>query len=145
MKMDKKRIELTVTGILVLVFVFAWANSIRLIRAKMKGRKAPAAVVAQYDVFAQSSTTRPQPRIYVEDEGLDWKRCPFCGEFFTQVEDSTNLRLSGILWDAKNPQAVIGSEVYGKGDKIGKFIVVDINPDKVVLSDGSKQIELKLY
>jgi len=69
-----------------------------------------------------------------------WGRSPF----ILQETTDNELALNGILWDAKNPQAVINGEIVGVGDKINKYSVVDIDKNKVILNDGTEDCELKL-
>ena len=54
------------------------------------------------------------------------------------------LTINGILWDKKNPLAIINEEIVKVGDKIDSNTVVGIEQDRVILNDGSKDIELLL-
>jgi len=68
-----------------------------------------------------------------------WGRNPFLAKSVSAISG-----LTGILWDEKQPKAIIGDAVVGIGEKVGSNTVVDIKPDKVILSDGTKNFELKL-
>lgn len=70
----------------------------------------------------------------------DWGRNPFV--FSSAV--SQEFILGGILWDVNKPAAIIGGEVVAKGDSVGSCVVVDVQPDRVILNDGEKDIELRL-
>lgn len=52
--------------------------------------------------------------------------------------------LTGIFLDEKSPKALIGNVVVGIGDNVGGNTVIKIEKDRVILSDGSKDFELKL-
>jgi len=52
--------------------------------------------------------------------------------------------INGILWDKKNPLAIINERIVKIGDKIDGNTVVNIKQDRVILNDGSKDIELLL-
>lgn len=72
-----------------------------------------------------------------------WGRNPF------SISGSRIMRLgaltiNGILWDKKNPLAIINEEIVKVGDKIDGNKVVSIEQDRVILNDGSKDIELLL-
>jgi len=54
------------------------------------------------------------------------------------------LTINGILWDKKNPLAIINEEIVKVGDKVDGNTVVGIEQDRVILNDGSKDIELLL-
>jgi len=54
------------------------------------------------------------------------------------------LTINGILWDKKNPLAIINEEIVKVGDKIYGNTVVGIKQDRVILNDGSKDTEFLL-
>ena len=71
-----------------------------------------------------------------------WKRNPFSsGQADSTMSDLT---LSGIVWNKSRPKAMIGDAIVVKGDTIGNNRVVDIQPDKVILNDGTKDFELRI-
>jgi len=71
-----------------------------------------------------------------------WKRNPFASGL--TVSTMTELTLNGIIWNKTKPKAMIGDAIVVKGDTIGANKVVDIQPDKVILNDGTKDFELKI-
>lgn len=72
-----------------------------------------------------------------------WKRNPFTpGEGSPKVYQG--LDLDGIIWDEKNPLAIINGRIVKINDKVGDKLVVDIKRDRVILSDGVNNLELKL-
>jgi len=48
------------------------------------------------------------------------------------------------MWSEKNPGAMINDTIVKNGDRIGDNTVIEIRQDKVILSDGTKDFELKL-
>ena len=53
------------------------------------------------------------------------------------------LRLQGIIYKDKGiSKAVIENKLYKVGDKVSGFVIKDITPDKVILSDGRERYEL---
>jgi hypothetical protein len=52
--------------------------------------------------------------------------------------------LGGIVGSAKNPKAMIGNDIVGVGEKVGGCTVVVIKSDRVILNDGTRDIELKM-
>jgi hypothetical protein len=138
--MDKKRIEIIITVVLVLVLVIVVANSIRTVKQKLK-----APVPAVTGALHPQTTTAPQAagqKKKLAAEDLVWARCPFSGKVYSASDKSLTLKLSGILWDEKMPQALINNEIVKKGESIGNFIVVKINTNSVVVNDGTKDLEL---
>ncbi|MBI1953913.1 MAG: hypothetical protein HYS41_07305 [Candidatus Omnitrophica bacterium] len=56
-----------------------------------------------------------------------------------QVPDSGGraLAVSGILWDPKGSSAIVNGLLVGVGDEVGGWKVLEIQRDKVVLTDGA--------
>ena len=52
--------------------------------------------------------------------------------------------MNGIIWNKTKPKAMIGDAIVVKGDTIGANKVVDIQPNRVILNDGTKDFELKI-
>ena len=67
--------------------------------------------------------------------------------FFQQpIADSTQggIRVTGIAWDDVHPTAIINDQVIKRGDEIIGYKVIDIMRNKVILSDGFRNVELNL-
>jgi len=54
------------------------------------------------------------------------------------------LYLEGILWDVKEPYAVINGEVYVVGQTVGDYKIVNIQKENVTLAGKGKTHNLKL-
>jgi type IV pilus assembly protein PilM len=52
--------------------------------------------------------------------------------------------LTGIFWDKEKPLAIINGKVVGQGQSAGNKKVVEIKPDRVILSDGRNLSEIRL-
>lgn len=96
--------------------------------------------VASLTSGGESKTVYPTERKYRRSEQT-WRRNSFVP---AGTSTSTNLVLSGIIWNKDKPKAMIGDMIVAKGDSINNNKVVDIRPDKVILNDGVKDFELKL-
>ena len=72
-----------------------------------------------------------------------WSRDPFSTSP-APIKGYGGLTLGGIMWDKKNPMAIINDNIVKIGDTVSGNTVVDIKQDKVILNDGSKDIELLL-
>lgn len=139
MAMDKKHTEIIITSFLIVLMIFAWASTIKKLKQKgvAKTAGAPTLVEAKKEVAQQAEQE-------IKEEGLEWQRDPFSGKVYYSQIGSLELELTGILWDPQNPEALINDKICGKGDRIGGFQVIEIRENKVILSDGARQIELKL-
>ena len=125
---------------LIVLSIFAVISLIYGITAHPKGRAKKAAI-------SQAGNLTPI-KVYVAAERRakrskfkSWKRNPFVP---VGVPASSNLILSGIIWNKEKPKAVIGDALVSKGDKISGNTVLDIQQDRVILTDGAKDFELKL-
>jgi len=78
-------------------------------------------------------------------EFVDWGRNPF---IFPQSEEKvgsvSNLSLSCIIWDDGKSQAFINDSLVCVGDKITDKTVKQIDQNRVILTDGTKDYVLKL-
>ena len=52
---------------------------------------------------------------------------------------SSKFNLKGITYNATRPSAIINNDVYVSGDKISGYTVKEIQPNAVVLTDGSRE------
>lgn len=142
--MDKNRTKIIITGVLIVVFVLAWANAFKVLAKKSKSKKSkksPSSSISSPSVIPSVSTI--SQREWNEGKNLTWKRCPFCGVSYSQ-DTTGDFGISGIIWDEVNPQTIINGEILGEGDRIGKFQIERIEKQKVILSDGTKTIELSI-
>ncbi|MDP3791437.1 MAG: hypothetical protein Q8R38_05300 [Candidatus Omnitrophota bacterium] len=133
--MDNKKVI-----ILVVLSIFAVISLIYGITAKPKSR------IAGQGITATKGLMPPQDDISVERRAkrskfTSWKRSPFVA---TGTSTSSNLVLSGIIWNKDRPKAMIGDRIVTKGSVIEGSTVVEIKPGKVILNDGTKDFELKI-
>lgn len=131
---DKKIVALIVLAILA-VFSIIYG-----ITAK------PGARTADTAVFTPEKASPKEGALSVERRAKrsqfnSWKRSPFVSG---GTSTSSNLVLSGIIWNKDRPKAMIGDAIVVKGSKIEGNTVVNIKPDRVILNDGTKDFELKL-
>ena len=78
-------------------------------------------------------------------EFVNWGRNPFT---FLQKEEKTddisNLTLTAIMWNNEKPSAFINESIVSVGDKITGKTVKQIEQNKVILTDGTKDYVLEL-
>lgn len=72
-----------------------------------------------------------------------WGRNPFSASK-SLIKRPQGVILNGILWDSKNPMAIVNEGIVKEGDIISGNKVIEIKQDRVILNDGSKDIELFL-
>ena len=73
---------------------------------------------------------------------LAWGRDPFTGG--DAGAEVSGFDLSGILWDATQPIAIINGQMLRIGDALEGYRVTQIAQDSVSLSDGSQTLTLTI-
>lgn len=136
--MEKQKIEILATGVLVVLFI-AFLSSTITKRAKKKSVETVQRKETTITESEKHLTGKP-----LITEVLEWGRDPF-----VKAQEGTvrkgEFRLSAIVWDTELPYAVINGKVVCAGDKINGCTVLKIDKDKaVVKKDGEKMI-LELY
>ena len=62
-------------------------------------------------------------------------------EGVTEVSTMMETKVSGILYDNDNPQAILNydgqDQLVSRGDRLGGFYIMSITPDKVILKQGN--------
>jgi type II secretory pathway component PulC len=56
----------------------------------------------------------------------------------------SGLKLTGIFYSPEKKIAIINSEFYTEGDEIGNFKIEKIEHERIILSDGRREEELRL-
>ncbi len=144
--MDKKRLEIIVTAVLILVLLFSWLNSLKALK-KRAGQKPAVPVSIKQEARAPSPAAEPAiKQDALSNQDSDWCRDPFSGKVYKVAKEEVqkDLRLVGILWSKEKPTAIINNKIVGVGSSVGGNTVVEIKEDRVILSDGMHTFELKI-
>lgn len=59
-----------------------------------------------------------------------------------EEKDIPSLKVTGLVWNSKKPQAIINGQVVGVGETIGEVKIVSIRPDGVDVLFQDKIITL---
>lgn len=138
--MDKRRIELIIAVVASLIFI------ILLINALTKLKRAPSPIPTMPETAVQRAEPALVKPADIERKDLTWGRDPFVlGEVKSEKKGPTRLVLNGIIWDEKNPYAIINDEVVAKGDTIDGNTVIEVRRDSVILDSGTEQFTLKMW
>ena len=151
MTLDKKSqqqllIVAGLAGALVLVSLKAVAD-VKKIKQKRKAAP-PAAAAVPVTPAASAAAARPTiapeelyDKLEKETNSMELERDPFF--VFTQAKPQ-GLDLHGIFWDAQEPRVIIDGQLLKKGEKVGKYTVIEIRKDRVILGDGQVEKELRI-
>ncbi len=138
--MDKTRRSQIIFGCLVVIAVIVWVSNF----SSVKGQKVSFPDTKNEEemplsqlVSRLSSGSLPPPSGAAKTLHDNWGHNPF---ILTPVKGG--MVLQGIIWDPAGPKALINDEIVGIGDQIGTMKVLDIQNQKVILNDGTKDIEL---
>ncbi len=138
--MDKKLIQKIILAALVVIFVILLFKFF-----SGQGKNPAPAKSALVAVVPPQPGQKAKPAA-VED--ANWGRCPFSGRVYAPPVASSSknidLKLTGILWEENKASALINNSIFKEGDVIGSYTLFKIKKNSVILSDGDKEIELKL-
>lgn len=92
------------------------------------------------------SETRPLTGFIYNDHG---KKDPFTPPVVKAIEKQdtdalAGVRLEGIIWDEKNPIAVVNDKVVGIGDVISGAKIIEIKENEVIFDVNGQRISVKL-
>lgn len=145
--MDKKKLELIAMGVLVAVFALSFLLNLQKTMQKAAAQKESSGPV--------TAPTRQGPALFIADKteenkakaSLGWGRDPFVLEEASSGDpgNAANLRLMGITSGGNvPPRAIINNIIVSTGSSIGKFQVVAIYKDSVLITDGKEIHTLKI-
>lgn len=150
---EKQKKQWVIASILIVIFVASFAKNV-LFRKKT----APPAVVATpTQILAQNITEdllfitnlRIKDKLLADQTAIwdkEWGRDPFVPQAtLSTVVKAVNLTLKGILWDDKEPKAIVNDKTMVVGDEIYGYTLMDIGRRSVVLRTGEKNIELQVF
>lgn len=136
----KQRIELTITGIGIIIFIFLIISYMPKSRDKR--------VVLKIEPYSASKVAMAAASEVKSWGNTRWGRDPFLLDASNVKEQGMeDLSLNGIVSDMENPYAIINNEVIKLGDTVNGMTVIEINEKSVVLEqDGQKHtLELNIY
>jgi hypothetical protein len=147
----EKTLKIIILPVLVVLGVLVWGRAFRILGSVSRVNP-PEDIAAVSSGAAGSDSFLPargaqagDPSISLSPRGKsafeDWGRNPFV---ISSSGGPLRFILKGILWDAARPSAIINGEIVEKGGRIGPCMVLDIKPDKVLLNDGTRDLELRL-
>ena len=134
--MKKKIIVLVVLAV---IAAWTWLPKLNLLKSIGKEKAKPG-----YAGFFEPMPARKKNKKRTSYK--DWGKNPFSASkaAIPPSVGSRGTRLGGIIYDANDVCALINDELARKGDFVDGKKVVEIYRDRVILNDGSKDIELRL-
>lgn len=145
--MQKEKVKLGVTIILVGVFLYVAVGALKRIRLESaRPTPSPGSVPAKplaFDAAQYVPEVSLYKRLKQQTAGMALGSDPFThmplGAYTVKA-----VKLTGILWDARAPRAIVAGRVLKAGDSIGAVTIVSIQQDKVIVNDGNREMELRL-
>ena len=146
--MGRAQQQLIALGALILVMVAVYAKAFH--RRAPQPHAGPVGVVekpAAATAVAQEAPAISPPLEQRETQRqraalLAWGRDPFT--LGATKGERGALQLSGILWDANAPIAVINGQMVRPGEEVAGYRVVHISQDDVSLTNGANTIHLQI-
>lgn len=145
--MNKKNIEIIATAALIIIFILVLSSSCKKIKGTIS--------VSKSTVKEEQNIEQSKPSLPALNVGLNrklvgakiykaWGRDPFSDVVYSVEGKDLALKFTGVLWDDLNPQALINGKIVGNNSTVGKYKVIKINKDSVIVNDGVKDLELRL-
>ena len=145
--MTRKQLEKAITIVLVTVFIlvalkiFPSIKKDKIKQAFLNKDNAEKNELSDVKGLLEEKLIRSK----LESGKIGWERNPFSRNKVLASYGAGSLILTGIIWDEKNPNAIIGNEIVKEGDVIDKYTIVEINKDKVVISSDEGQETLRIW
>ena len=73
---------------------------------------------------------------------ITWSRDPFLKS--GAGGGATGLALSGILWDPRQPMAILNGQMLRVGEELDGYTVVAIDQDRVSVTDGTETFQIQI-
>lgn len=138
---NKKLIALILLGVGAIVSLAYGIITPSKVRRELSSK--PALKVEEVKKLTLRERVIPKKRLAQRTDFVAWGKSPFLPKEVI-VRVIPKLILNGIVWDKKNPKAIINGEIVNVGDKVDESTVVDIRLNRVILNDGTENFELKL-
>jgi len=138
---NKKKIELAITGISIIVLIFLVI--IQVSNSRERSRPFPA-----NKLFSTSPAIISVAGEVGSGDNVKWGRDPFFMDSNNAIEqDMGDLILNGTVSDKNNPYAIVNNDIVKLGDKINGMVVIEINEKNVVLEQNGQKhtLELNIY
>ena len=137
----RSNIKVILAAVLGIAAIFSVIHGITASSPLRSHAALPAAAVDQSQRSVSDETALPAKRLAVRTKFKAWRR-----HLFAPAGSGTSsaMVLNGIFAKGNVYKAMIGDSIVMKGDKIGSNKVVDVQKNKVILNDGTKDFELKL-
>lgn len=148
----KRKRDIIITSALLVVFAVSFTKNVLMYKKKQPLPDPVGTVAAgesMGDQLVYVTNLRVMDKLRDDQRAAwdkEWGRDPFePPTTLSTVVKAVNLTLQGILWDMKNPKAIVNDKTLFKGDMLYGYTVVDIQPRSVVLKTGEKTIELSVF
>ncbi len=134
---SKKKVELTITGVGVIVLIFLIANYM----PKSRDNK----TISKVEPYPTPGVAKMATPGVGYGNDVKWGRDPFLLDASNVKEQGMEeLVLNGIVSDRENQYAIINNDVVKLGDKVNGMTVIEINENNVVLDENGQRHTLEL-
>lgn len=141
--LKKNQIEMIVTVVLGVALLALAIEKFVPRQQSVSGAKAAAVSNAK----SQTETDSSGPLyviLYQATKDFIFRRDPFNPPPLVSLDGPVKFVLMGIAWDPQTPRAIINNAIVQIGSTIADHVVVDIQENKVILNDGSSDLELTI-
>jgi len=141
----KEIIELSITGLGIVVLGFIVFHQVKGVKRPQPSVSPKTISLAPTALDQRKNNKRLFLALQEEAKNIKLNRDPFFRQPIVSSDDSAQgLNLSGIAWDELKPTAIINDEILAVGDQVAGKRIVEIEKDKVILTDGQQNFELRI-
>ena len=139
----QKLVLMALVAVMALVYFRAWrppARRVPAVEAAASQEAVLAPVAPEREPQLMVSADRVAQRRHAEE--ISWGRDPFLRG--GAEGQAGALMLSGILWDASAPIAIINGQMLHVGDELEGYRIMHITSDRVTVTDGTDTFQLQI-
>ncbi|OGX32807.1 MAG: hypothetical protein A2787_07475 [Omnitrophica WOR_2 bacterium RIFCSPHIGHO2_01_FULL_48_9] len=141
---DKNKIQIAVTIVLGVVLIALAVGKFSLPSPQELTPTAAARIALQPNANEPDLSGPLYLVLHQATKDLAFSRDPFNPLPVVPVDGPVKINLMGIVWDPQKPTAIINNEIVQIGSVIAEHVVIDIQENKVIVNDGSSDIELTI-
>ena len=144
--MTRQKQQRAILVVLVVVMSAIYTRALRTVSPPARHVQDQPAVHESTSPSANVALVRQEPVPQRESQHqrallLAWRRDPFTRGAIGEV---SGLTLSGILWDANAPIAIINGQMVHVGEELEGYHVTEITQEHVSITDGTQTFQLKI-
>lgn len=133
-------------AILAIVLIANYKRSHKPIQVKEIDKKETTVIKKTEELKGRKARKKKPIEIeaMLDEVGREDPFLPASEKYIPVAPAHTGQNLTGIIWDAKKPLAIINNMIVGEGEIIGNKKIIKIEKESVLISENGKEYILRL-